>query len=126
MQPHEITPEFMLTMYLPEWVDISRYKQVDLRITPDPSLSPYVGRAEIVIEEQNIVPRDIPSGTQVESKGFYDPIKIYDFPVRNKLATLVVKRRRWINKETWESLHVPFSPKHPHTFSTEELITFLK
>lgn len=116
----------MLSMYLPEWVDLSRYKQVDLKIELDESLSPYVGRAEIVIEEQNSVPPDIPPGIHVISKGFYDPVKIYDFPVRNKLCKLVVIRRRWMNKDTGESLHVPFTPKHPHTFSSEELIAFLK
>ena len=124
MQP--LTPEFMLALYLPDGTDISRYKQVDARVTLDDSLSPYIGRAEIVIEEQNIVPPGIPPGTRVESKGFYEPISIYDFPLRNKLATLTVKRRRWINKDTHESLHVPFSPKHPNAFSSQELIDFLK
>ena len=123
---NNITPELMLSFYLPEGTDISRYKQVDLRVKLDASLSPYVGRAEIVIEEQNILPPDIPPGTRVESKGFYNPIAIYDFPVRDKLAKLIVKRRRWINKDTGESIHTPFIPKHPNTFSSSELIAFLK
>ncbi len=55
-----ITPEFMLAFYLPDGTDISRYKQIDARLTLDDSLSPYIGRVEIVIEEQNIVPPDIP------------------------------------------------------------------
>jgi hypothetical protein len=121
-----LTPEFMLALYLPDGTDISRYKQIDARVTLDDSLSPYIGRVEIVIEEQNIVPPDIPPGTRVESKGFYEPVSIYDFPLRNKLAELVVRRRRWIDKDTGESLHVPFAPKHSEAFSSRELIDFLK
>ncbi len=121
-----ITPEFMLSLYLPEWTDLSRYKQISAWVELDASLSPYIGRAEIVIEEQNIVPPDIPPGTRVESKWFYEPIAIYDFPLRNKLAKLIVKRRRWINKDTGEYFHVPFAPKHNQAFSSQELIDFLK
>lgn len=64
----DITPELLLSSYLPEGTDLSRYKQVDLRVELDESLSPYVGRAEIVIEERNMVPPGIPPGTRVESK----------------------------------------------------------
>ena len=123
---HAITPEFMLTLYLPAGTDISRYKHVSAWVELDASLSPYIGRAEILIEEQNIVPPDIPPGTRVESKGFYEPVAIYDFPLRDKLAKLLVRRRRWINKDTGEYLHIPFAPKHGEAFSSQELIDFLK
>jgi hypothetical protein len=123
---HAVTPEFMLTLYLPDGTDLSRYKQISAGVELDDSLSPFIGRAEIVIEEQNIVPPGIPPGTKVESKGFYNPIELYDFPLRNKLAKLIVIRRRWINKDTGESLHVPFAPKHPKAFSLQEIVNFLK
>lgn len=121
-----LTPEFMLALYLPDWTDLSRYKQIDAIVTPDDTISPFVAKVDIVIEEQNIVPPNIPNWIRVESKWFYEPIKIYDFPLRNKLAKLVVKRRRWINKDTWEYINVPFKPKHPEAFSSQELIDFLK
>lgn len=123
---HNVTPEQMLTFYLPDGTDLSRYKQISAGVELDGSLSPYIGRAEILIEEQNIVPPGLPPGTRVESKGFYDPISIYDFPLRNKLAKLLVRRRRWINKDTGEYLCVPFAPKHGEAFSSQELIDFLK
>ncbi len=118
--------EQMLTLYLPDGTDLSRYRQVSAWIEMDDTISPYIARVEILIEEQNIVPPDIPPGTRMESKWFYDPIAIYDFPLRNKLAKLIVRRRRWINKDTGESIHTPFTPKHPNAFSSEELIAFLK
>ena len=62
MQP--LTPEFMLAFYLPDGTDISRYKQVDAKFTPDESLTPYVGSIEITIEEQNIVPPRYPARNQ--------------------------------------------------------------
>lgn len=123
---HDVILEQLLTLYLPDGTDLSRYKHVSAGIEMDDTISPYIARVEILIEEQNIVPPDIPPGTRVESKGFYDPVAIYDFPLRNKLAKLIVRRRRWVNKDTWESLHVPFAPKHSGAFSSEELIAFLK
>lgn len=120
------TTEDILALYLPDWTDLSRYKHKEAIITPDDSISPYIARVEILLEEQNIVPPNIPNWIKVESKWFYEPIKIYDFPLRNKLAKLVVRRRRWINKDTWESLHVPFKPKNQESFSSQELIDFLK
>ena len=118
--------EALLTLYLPDGVDLRRYKHTGATVTQDASITPYIARVKIFIEEQNIVPPGLPPGTKVESKGFYDPVAIFDFPLRDKLAKLFVTRRRWINKTTGESVHVPFSPRHPNAFSTEELIAFLK
>lgn len=52
----------------------------------------------IILEEKN----EIPSGYdkhQYESKGFYPPLQIKDFPIRDRAVILVVKRRRWRNKQ---------------------------
>lgn len=37
-----ITPEFMLSLYLPEGTDISRYKQISATVELDESLTPYI------------------------------------------------------------------------------------
>ncbi len=98
---HLVTPEQLLVLFLPEGTDISRYKILEAFRYDDISLSPYIGRTEIILEEQNIIPPDVMKpGVRVESKGFYDPVAIYDFPLRNRLAKLIVKRRRWVNKDT--------------------------
>lgn len=104
---HLVTPEELLVLYLPEGTDLSRYKVVDTVYTPDDTISPFIGRVEVMLEEQNIIPPDIQDTlnesfdhARIVSKGFYDPVQLYDFPIRNKLAKLVVRRRRWINLTT--------------------------
>lgn len=52
----------------------------------------------IYLEERNEVPQEY-SNVKVESKGFYDPVVVQDFPVRGKKLFLNIRRRRWIVKE---------------------------
>ena len=42
---------------------------------------------------------DVNSNTQVESKGFYEPVEVQDFPIRGKKLFLNIRRRRWIVKD---------------------------
>jgi transposase len=52
----------------------------------------------IYLEEKNEVPSEY-SNMKVESKGFYDPVVVQDFPVRGKKLFLNIRRRRWIVKD---------------------------
>ena len=52
----------------------------------------------IYLEEKNEVPDEY-SKMKMESKGFYDPVVVQDFPVRGKKLFLNIRRRRWIVKE---------------------------
>lgn len=52
----------------------------------------------IYLEEKNEVPGEY-SKTKVESKSFYEPVVVQDFPVRGKKLFLNIRRRRWIVKE---------------------------
>ena len=55
----------------------------------------------IYLEEKNIVPVEY-SGKDTESKGFFEPKVVQDFPIRGKQVFLNVRRRRWIVKpEGW-------------------------
>ena len=49
---------------------------------------------EIHLEEKNQLPSDYKK-EDYESKGFYLPKRIQDFPIRGKALYLVIKRRRW-------------------------------
>ena len=49
---------------------------------------------EIHLEEKNQLPPDYKEG-DYESKGFYAPKRVQDFPIRGKALYLVIKRRRW-------------------------------
>ncbi len=52
------------------------------------------GVLEIYLEENNNLPSSYDSSLY-ESKGFYPPKRIQDFPIRGKAVYLVIKRRRW-------------------------------
>jgi hypothetical protein len=122
-----IDPKELLVYFLPDGVTLERYDIADAKPVPDDSVRPYIGRLEFWLEEKNIVPAGIaPPGTRIESKGFFEPVRIYDFPVRNRLAKLVVRRRRWIDKDTGKYLSMPFPAKAEGTTASQELVDFLK
>ena len=52
----------------------------------------------IYLEEKNEVPKEY-SDSKVESKGFYDPVVVQDFPLRGKKVFLNIRRRRWVLKD---------------------------
>lgn len=51
----------------------------------------------VELNEKNILPAGYKE-EDYESKGFYRPVKIKDFPVRDKALLLVISRRRWRQK----------------------------
>ena len=53
----------------------------------------------IYLQEKNIIPEEY-IGRRLESKGFYEYSKVQDFPLRGKAVYLIVRRRRWIDKDT--------------------------
>ncbi|MGQ8337489.1 ISAon1 family transposase N-terminal region protein [Sunxiuqinia sp. A32] len=65
---------------------------VDLKETSDNTLSFY-------LDEKNIKPQDLLS-KELVSNGFNNPITIQDFPLREKRVYLIVRRRKWKDKET--------------------------
>jgi hypothetical protein len=80
----------------------------------------------IYLEEKNALPKGYNSSAY-ESKGFYKPATIQDFPIRGKAVYLVIKRRRWRDKAT-KSIDI----KSDYSFIAEgskltvELSDFLK
>ena len=78
----------------------------------------------IYLEEQNIKPEEY-STIQLTSKGFFDEIKVQDFPIRGKEVFLFIKRRRWVDKDgkivyrNWELVA-------QGTRMTKEFAAFLK
>lgn len=52
----------------------------------------------IDMEEKNEL-RSVSNPSDYESKGFFAPKTIQDFPIRGKAVYLVIKRRRWRHKE---------------------------
>jgi hypothetical protein len=79
----------------------------------------------IHLTEQNELPEGY-TKTNYESKGFYAPKTIQDFPSRGKAVYLVVKRRRWRHKVTKQELKSDYSFITEGSKLTKELSDFLK
>jgi len=78
----------------------------------------------IYLEEKNIKPIE-DAKLHLTSKGFFEEIKVQDFPIRGKGVYLLIKRRRWVDKEgriyqrNWELVA-------QGTRMTKEFAAFLK
>ena len=83
--------------------------------------------SEIVIylEEKNEVPSSY-STVKTESKGFYDPVVVHDFPIRGKKVFLNIRRRRWVVLETGEYISRDWHQVAKGTRMTQDFASFLK
>lgn len=79
----------------------------------------------IYLEEKNISPQEY-EGEKLESKGFYDPIMVQDFPLRGKACFLNVKRRRWTVLSSGKTVSRNWSLIAGGTRITQEFASFLK
>lgn len=62
----------------------------------------------------------------MESKGFCDAVTIRDFPIRDKGVDLIVRRRRWHDRETGRYFSVPYDLKAEGTRYSKGFAAFLK
>jgi hypothetical protein len=79
----------------------------------------------IHLNEKNIVPEEY-RNDKLSSKGFYDEIKIQDFPIRGKAVYLYIKRRRWLNESTGNIVMRNWEIVAKGTRMTREFADFLK
>jgi transposase len=80
---------------------------------------------EIHLEEKNTLPSGY-AKDEYESKGFFNPKRIQDFPIRGRAVYLIVKRRRWRHKQTKEEIRSDYNFIAAGAKLTEELSDFLK
>lgn len=83
------------------------------------------GQFEIYLEEKNIPPTPF-SKDKLTSKGFYEEVTVQDFPLRGKACFLKVKRRRWLNETTGQTISRDWDLVAKGTRMTGEFATFLK
>ena len=59
-------------------------------------------KVEIYFEEKNNPPEEYQQD-KLESKGFYEEVRMHDYPMRGRSCILYIKKRRWYNhtKETY-------------------------
>ena len=79
----------------------------------------------IYLSEKNIIPQEYINDKLV-SKGFFDEIRIQDFPLRGKDVFLHIKRRRWFNESTGDSVFRNWNMVAKGTRMTKEFAFFLK
>ena len=80
----------------------------------------------IHLEEKNILPKGYVRSSY-HSKGFYQEKTIQDFPIRGKAVYLVIKRRRWRDKQIRsKEIKSDYSFIAEGSKLTQELSDFLK
>lgn len=79
----------------------------------------------IYLNEKNIIPAEY-TNDKLSSKGFYDEIKVQDFPIRGKEVYLYIKRRRWLNESTGNIVMRNWDVVAKGTRMTKDFAAFLK
>ena len=79
----------------------------------------------IYLEEKNLVPKEY-KDKDTESKGFYEPVVVRDFPIRGKQVFLNVRRRRWIVKPDGRYISRNWHMVASGTSMRREFASFLK
>lgn len=75
--------------------------------------------------EKNEIPEEYLQ-EKYHSKGFFDEIKVVDFPIRNKAVYLHIKRRKWVNPKTGEIVYRKWGAVAKGTRMTQSFAFFLK
>jgi hypothetical protein len=79
----------------------------------------------IFLEEKKDPPEEH-KNKHIRANGFVNEIKIKDFPLRSKMVTLHVKRRRWLLVDENRKVTRDLSLKTPGTRLSQEFSDFLK
>jgi hypothetical protein len=78
-----------------------------------------------VLEEKNQLPVGL-NKADYESKGFSSPVKIQDFPIRDRAVFLLVRRRKWLEKSTGRIIQHKLDLTMEGSKYTKEFGAFLK
>ncbi len=62
----------------------------------------------------------------LESKGFLPAVRLEDFPIREHMVYLLVRRRKWIDKQTGKTVINTYDLSADGTSYTQEFGVFLK
>ena len=84
-----------------------------------------VNEVVIYLEEKNIVPEKY-TDQDIESKGFYAPVFVQDFPLRGKKVFLNIRRRRWLLNKHNEYISRNWRMVAEGTRMTQDFASFLK
>ena len=80
---------------------------------------------ELHLEEKAIKPSSA-SNEELVSNGFDEPVRIQDFPLRDKTVYFIVRRRKWKGKHTGKIYSTRWDLTANGTSYTKEFAAFLK
>jgi hypothetical protein len=83
------------------------------------------GRLLLYLDEKAIKPLEH-SDKDLVSKGFDEPVRIQDFPIRDKATYIIIRRRKWIDKTTGKIYSTNWNLTAKGTGYTKEFAAFLK
>jgi cellulose biosynthesis protein BcsQ len=109
--------ETLLEYFLPK--EIQSYFDL-LKVDEDPT-----GSLLLYLDEKSDKPKEH-SDKNLISKGFNDPVHIQDFPIRDKAVYLIVRCRKWTDKETGKVYSTNWNLTAKGTSYTKEFASFLK
>ena len=104
--------KFLLPPYLVDYFDIVKFEEKE-------------GLLHLYFEEKNTIPQEF-SSLQLQSKGFYQPITVDDFPLRGKAVKLHIQRRRWTDIKSGNIVHRDWKLIAKGTRMTQDFAEFLK
>ena len=58
-------------------------------------------RVEIYFEEKNIHPQEYATNN-LESKGFYEQVRMQDYPMRGRSCLLFIKKTKMVQSQYWQ------------------------
>ena len=82
-------------------------------------------RVEIYFEERNLAPLGY-EGDKLESKGFYEQVRMHDYPMRGRSCLLYIKKRRWYNHSKSQYVSRDWKLVAEGTRISSEFASFLK
>lgn len=82
--------------------------------------------AVLIYLDEKDLSEDERKGKRLQSKGFYPPCSLHDFPVRGKSLILHIRRRRWLDLERGTPYMRNLEMVAKGTRLTEEFASFLK
>jgi len=82
-------------------------------------------KVEIYFEEKNTLSEEYDHG-KLESKGFYEEVRMYDYPMRGRSCILYIKKRRWYNHTQGNYVSRNWSLVAQGTQISSEFASFLK
>ena len=118
----------VVALLLPDGIldhfDIVKLEEEDVPSPADGSYTPYKRKIHLYLDEQDT--RKAQERAALRPNGFTEYTSVTDYPVRNRLLTLHIRRRRYIGPDGTNAIPCIFPLKAKGTSISYEFASFLK